>query len=52
MKETIYRCPLECPWNKKCFVCKVKGVVIGEITILHKCSVSKQDVPVHLRTTK
>lgn len=48
--EKIYRCPRECPWKKKCFVCKVQGDVPVDIVILHKCEVSKEEIPVHLGT--
>ena len=48
MKEVIYRCPVKCPWKKKCFVCKVQGDVNEGIVILHKCVVTKEDIPVQI----
>ena len=47
-KEHIYRCPRKCPWKKNCFVCKVQGELPGDVVVLHKCVVSKEDIPVHL----
>ncbi len=48
MKETIYRCPIECKWRKNCFVCKIQGCIKEEIVILHKCKITKEDIPIHL----
>lgn len=48
MKEVIYRCPVKCLWKKKCFVCKVQGDVNKGIVILHKCVVTKEDIPVQI----
>lgn len=52
MTETIYRCPLQCQWKKNCFVCKIQGTIREDIVILHKCVISKQDIPVHLHPSK
>lgn len=48
MQEKIYRCPIKCKWNKKCFVCKVAGEVKGEVTLLHRCVVTKKDIPISI----
>lgn len=47
-KEVIHRCPRKCPWNKNCFVCKTEGQVKEDVVVLHKCIVTKEDIPVHL----
>lgn len=47
-KEVIYRCPKECRWNKSCFVCKTDGQVTRDVVVLHRCKVTKEDIPVHL----
>lgn len=46
--ERIYRCPRICPWQKKCFVCKVSGEVPVDVVLLHKCMVTKEDIPVNI----
>ena len=50
VKENIYRCPRKCPWKKKCFICKTQGNATGSITILHKCIVTKEDIPIQIGT--
>ena len=52
MNETIYRCPIDCKWKKHCFICKVQGQIKADIVILHKCIVTKEDIPVHLLKQK
>lgn len=34
----IHRCTKECPYNKKCFVCKTETEVSGNVVVLHKCA--------------
>lgn len=52
MEEIVHKCPMTCPWNKKCFVCKTKGPVFEDVVVLHKCPVTKEDIPVNIRTAK
>ncbi|MBQ2886072.1 MAG: hypothetical protein IJE43_20325 [Alphaproteobacteria bacterium] len=47
--EIIFRCPKDCPWNKQCFICKIQGEVSGELVILHKCDVTKEDIPIRIK---
>lgn len=47
-KEVVHRCPRKCQWNKNCFVCKTEGPVKEDVVVLHKCVVTKEDIPVHL----
>ena len=49
--EVIHRCPKACPWKKKCFVCKTDGQVKDDVIILHKCKITKEEIPVHLIKT-
>lgn len=49
MDEKIHRCPRKCPWHKKCFVCKTQGKVMEDVVVLHKCTITKEDIPVHLK---
>lgn len=44
----IHRCPKDCPWHKKCFVCKTEGIIKEDVVILHKCQITKEDIPVHI----
>ncbi len=44
----VHRCPIECPYHKNCFVCKTVGEIKEDVVILHKCIVTKEDIPVHL----
>ena len=37
-----------CPYNKKCFVCKTETEVSGNVVVLHKCMVTKEDIPVQI----
>ncbi len=48
VNEIIFRCPKNCPWNKHCFVCKIQGEVYGDGVILHKCEVTKEDIPIRI----
>ena len=48
----VHRCPRECPWHKKCFVCKTEKEVEEDIVVLHKCVVNKEDIPIHLGKTE
>jgi len=47
-KEVIHRCPVKCQWSKNCFVCKTQGYPKEDLVVLHKCKVTKEDIPVHL----
>lgn len=47
-EEVVYRCPVKCKWNKKCFICKTRGRVKEDIIVLHKCAVTKREIPVRL----
>lgn len=44
----IHRCTKECPYNKKCFVCKTEAEVSGNVVVLHKCVVTKEDIPIQI----
>ena len=44
----IHRCTKECPYNKKCFVCKTESEVSGSVVVLHKCMVTKEDIPIQI----
>ena len=48
MGDNVYRCPQNCPWKKNCFVCKTDGEVDGDVVILHKCEITKEDIPVRI----
>ena len=52
VREIIVRCPKNCPWNKHCFVCKIQGEVYGDGVILHKCEVTKEDIPIRIKERK
>lgn len=49
VEEIIFRCPKDCPWNKQCFIFKTQGEVSGELVILHKCHVTKEDIPILIK---
>lgn len=44
----IHRCTKECPYKKKCFVCKTEAEVSGNVVVLHKCAVTKEDIPIQI----
>ncbi len=44
----VHRCTKNCPWHKKCFVCKTESEVKEDVVVLHKCMVTKEDIPVHI----
>lgn len=44
----VHRCTRICPWHKKCFVCKTEKEVKEDVVVLHKCAVTKEDIPIHL----
>lgn len=44
----VHRCTKNCPWNKKCFVCKTESEVMEDVVVLHKCKITKEDIPVHI----
>ena len=48
----IHRCTKECPYNKKCFVCKTETEVSGNVVVLHKCMVTKEDIQFRLEKKK
>ena len=48
----IHKCTRECPWHKHCFVCKTEKEVEEDVVVLHKCKVSKEDIPIHLGKRK
>lgn len=48
IRGVIHRCTRECPWNKKCFVCKTEKEVEEDVVVLHKCVITKEDIPIHL----
>lgn len=50
--EMIHRCPKKCQWNKRCFVCKTKGPITEDVVVLHRCKITKEDIPVHLGKIK
>ena len=52
VRESVYRCTKDCPWNKHCFVCKVQGEISGDVIILHKCEITKEDIPVRIKKQK
>ena len=47
----IHRCTKKCPYNKKCFVCKTETEVSGNVVVLHKCAVTKEEFPIVKDTT-
>lgn len=48
VQGVIHKCTRECPWHKKCFVCKTAKEVEEDVVVLHKCKVTKEDIPIHL----
>ena len=48
----VHRCTRICPWHKKCFVCKTEKEVEEDVVVLHKCAVTKEDIPIHLGKQK
>ena len=52
MQGVIHKCTRECPWHKQCFVCKTEKEVEEDIVVLHKCKVTKEDIPIHLGKRK
>ena len=49
----IHKCPIKnCRYKKKCFVCKTEEPVVGNVVVLHKCVVTKEDIPVNLGMTE
>lgn len=44
----IHRCTKECPYNKNCFVCKTEPEVSGSVVVLHKCRITKEDIPIQI----
>lgn len=48
----IHRCNKACPYHKKCFVCKTKTEVSGDVVVLHKCMITKEDIPIQIGTKK
>lgn len=52
MQGVIHWCTKECPWHKRCFVCKTEKEVEQDVVVLHKCVVTKEDIPIHLGKTE
>ena len=48
VQGVIHKCTRECPWHKQCFVCKTEKEVEEDVVVLHKCKVTKEDIPIHL----
>lgn len=44
----IYKCPLQCPIHKHCFVIKVEKRLTQPLKVLLKCAVRKGDVKVEI----
>lgn len=36
------------PIQQKCFVCKTEAEVSGNVVVLHKCAVTKEDIPIQI----
>ena len=50
---TTYRCPRNCPINKKCFILKSKNELPSSLTVLVKCPNEKgKDIEVEIGKTK
>lgn len=47
-RGVIHRCTKECPYKKKCFVCKTESEVLDSVVVLHKCAVTKEDIPIQI----
>lgn len=48
MQGVVHRCTRECPWHKKCFVCKTEKDVREDVIVIHKCAITKEEIPIHL----
>jgi hypothetical protein len=46
MKEIQYRCPKNCPIQKKCFILKTAEPIKEPIRVLQKCPAKKKDIPI------
>lgn len=44
----IYKCPLQCPIHKSCFVIKLEERLTQPLKVLLKCAASKGDVKVEI----
>ncbi len=45
MNSYIYKCPKQCPINKKCFVLKTPDILRQPLKVLQKCpAVNGQDI--------
>ena len=44
--ERVYRCNLQCPIRKHCFIIKLKEPVTTPLVVLHKCEATKRDVEI------
>ena len=44
----IYKCPLQCPIHKHCFVIKLEERLTQPLKVLLKCAASKGDVKVEI----
>ena len=45
-KETVYRCNLTCPIQKRCFIIKTLKRLDKPIIVLQKCIAKKKDVEI------
>lgn len=44
----IHRCTKKCPYNKHCFVCKTEKEVCENVVVIHKCKVTKEEIPIQI----
>lgn len=46
--EYIYKCPLQCPINKHCFVIKLEERPVSPLKVLQKCPAEKKDIKIEI----
>lgn len=51
-QEVVHRCTKKCPYHKNCFVCKTKTEVLADVVVLHKCMITKEDIPIQIGIKK
>ncbi len=44
----IYKCPLQCPIGKHCFVIKLTERLAHPLTVLLKCAAKKDDIEIKI----
>lgn len=44
----IYKCPLQCPIHKHCFVIKLEERLTQPLKVLLKCAASRDDIKVEI----